>query len=234
VQWWWWIHRDDFIRRGLIATAAILVVAYVWAAQHAPVTVLSYTKALVWPAVAALAIILLRRPILGLLQGTVLEEIAAGPVRARVAQRVEGQPAEDPEDLRRQLEQRQLGVTVLFNLNAAYQLQIDFLKHLQRAPEGLTEEASLRYFTEAIREKGLDPDKWDVSALFSWLRDQNLIWVRPDDAWELSNDGRSLVEIVNLPNFLVRAEARLSRTSGLPLDPWHGEKRLALRGRTAP
>jgi hypothetical protein len=184
---------------------AAAAVAYVVAARHAPGDVLSFTRALAWPAVVALAVALFRGPVIELLRDSTLEEFAAGPARARFGRR-QPQPDEaaalDPaifgaiDNLEVERVQQAYVIEVVYALAQAYQIQLDFLRHLNLAPNGWTPEAAVRWFDERLRELHIENDDYSADTLIPWLLNAALIEYNADGAYVLSQRGRDLLSVV--------------------------------------
>jgi hypothetical protein len=139
--------------------------------------VLDYLRVLAWPLVAVLALLIFKGPLLRLLGGLYLEEVNWRGSKLRFGARPqpfgdeEFVPVFDDEDQdapeHDDLEMYRTGANVAGALLQAYQMQIDFLDVLARAPNGLSSRRARRGSRSRSRKcrptrnNGLLTSSWD-------------------------------------------------------------------------
>jgi hypothetical protein len=85
----------------------------------------------------------------------------------------------------------------------AFQIQIDFLRALETAEDGLSHAAARQWFSDLITTKGLDPAQWDADALLTWLVNQGAITLGQDGAYRLTSFGERILVALGLPGLYV-------------------------------
>jgi len=175
--------------------AVIAVLALAAATLWAPAWTLEFEKVLAWPVAALIALIVLRRPLSGLVEGQALRKIGVGPggVTGEFEQREE---AFDPTQLASEEAPAELdsdvAILLLANLAQAYQMQIDFLRYVQHAADGLTHEATHDWFRPVLERHPVTAE-WDVEPLLMWLIDRSLLTLREDGRYILGPLGSDFI-----------------------------------------
>lgn len=206
----WWLMRGAAIRRvavTLAVSAALAGLGYL--IDRAPRTVLDYARVLAWPLVALLALALFRNPIFRLFRGIYLKEANVPFGLLRFGERQEasdsdalsalaaGETSVLPMDEAAELDMLRYGTRITGALLQAFQMQIDFLKILERAPEGLTRSAGEEWFRDELRKKQADLEQWDVPPLVAWMEDNELVTLDPDGRLIASEHGKDLLKFTD-------------------------------------
>ena len=177
---WWEVQS-----RAILAVTLIAIAAFVAAMIAAPEWTLRFTRVLAWPIVALIAIVLFRLPLGALFEGIVLKRVSGAGVAAEFAPRAEAQieaspaPHEFPEDL-----PDDRIVIALGSLVQIFQFQLDFLRHLQQAHDGLTSAAAHAWLRARLDENWITRG-WAVEPSLPWLLRQGLLVLREDDRYVL-------------------------------------------------
>jgi len=171
--------------------------------------VLSYLRVLAWPAVAVLGIFLLRRPIIALLRGLYLKEIGL-PGGPKLRFDTRQQEASDPEQLLEVApgeagavadrgQELRVAHTVgrhLALLTQSFQIQLDFLRALGAAPQGLTRDAAHAWFADELERRHFVANQWDIPTLLSWLENNGLVELNQDGALVRSSLGNGFAGFI--------------------------------------
>jgi hypothetical protein len=157
----------------------------------APDWTLRFSRVLAWPVVVLIAIVLFRRPVTQLVSGRALSRLKAGPFAAELEQRVEV----DLDFADEGFDQQQ-AIALLGALNELFQVQIDFLKHLQQAADGLTSGAARDWFDAAGERMGIE--EYDPEPGMKFLVERGLVILREDDRYVLAQFGQDLIELVEV------------------------------------
>lgn len=211
---------------GLVALVGLAALIAAW-----PDWTLRYVHALAWPAVALIAVAtfgpaLARRvPSLSALhlpggvvatfdqqQETYEETDYAAELTSPEAW---GPAIEDPGDGPAELapeEQDPLAlaneaIRLLGTIVGAFQMQLDFLRALAGAENGLTHAAASQWFADVIATKRLDPTTWEPEALITWLRNQGAITLAQDGTYRLTRFGDRIVAALGLSGLFVAPKA---------------------------
>jgi hypothetical protein len=207
-----------------IATALVVfaILVGVW-----PDWTLRYAHALAWPVVALIAVAVFgpalarRVPSLSALHlpgGVVatfdieqhafdLEDLGIEGLEEAVGEELaldEGEGGDEDESLARMAT---TALAVAGTIIGAFQIQLDFLMFLDRAPDGLTLAASRAWFVDALAARGLTDPGWNPDHLIGWLQNQGAIALTPDGIFELTLKGRGVLAILNSPDAFVAPKA---------------------------
>lgn len=106
-------------------------------------------------------------------------------------------PEHDPLELANE------AVRILGTIVGAFQMQLDFLRALAAAENGLTHAAAREWFIDAISSKGLDPTQWDPDGLITWLVNQGAITLGQDGVYRATRLGERVIEALSLPALYV-------------------------------
>jgi hypothetical protein len=194
-----------------LVLAAVLLAA--WLIDRSPETFLDYLRVLAWPVVALIGVLIFRRPLGAMFEGVVLKALGAGSVRAEFAVRTADQPAEidfdweafvdedgdefvnedgaedsEVQELRAALELRELANEVLWTYLQAFQSQVDFLRYLRDAPDGVDPEVAVRWFEAYITVQFGSTAGFDFAKSIGWLTTNRLVVV--------SHEGRYVITAV--------------------------------------
>jgi hypothetical protein len=187
LRWRMTVARFEIQARAVGLTALAAVGAIIAAMIVAADWTLRFSRVLAWPAVALIALVVFRLPFAGLLQGQALRRVAIGPASAELQQREEPFTPEAIIPGEEQAQHERV-VYILGTLAQIYQVQIDFLRHLRQAENGLMSEAARGWF-RAIA-KAPDADAASIDPLMAWLIERGLIVLREDDHYVLTELGQ--------------------------------------------
>jgi hypothetical protein len=153
-------------------------------------------------------------------EGVVLKALGAGGVRAEFEERRQEQPAdiefddwetlvgdEDELDLAEEeggeeseltalqtaIEARDFGLRVLWAYAQAFQSQVDFLRYVREAPEGIDPDAAEQWFTRYLVR--LNSTGFDAPKLIQWLLNNGLLEVTPEGRYILTALGDSVAAL---------------------------------------
>lgn len=165
---------------------------------------LSYSRVLAWPAVALVALIAFRSPLSGLFQGLRLGRVAAGSFAAEFQSRDEEfdpsslpGPAPDtavPVGREAELEQgarvSDYAIALLVLLAQTYEFQVEFLRHMKQAPDGLVANAAEASLAALV---GRPTPPHELTMFFGWLVRNGLLMLRSDGHYVLTQKGADLL-----------------------------------------
>jgi hypothetical protein len=207
-----------------LVVLGLLLVGVVWLLDHAAAMTLAYIRALIWPLVALTAAFLFRGSIRGLLANVRLSSLTLAGNKAEFRER-QRQPTSDEDAYLTQLlsmpdpdlldEQLELvddeaseepftprersffsAARYLFILNQIFEIQLDFLRYLRAADEGLSIAAVDDWWTEAKRERNITPELTN-EGLLQFITTNNFAHVTTDGLWELTPNGAEFLEFVD-------------------------------------
>jgi hypothetical protein len=179
LRWRLTLIRWEIETRAAGLLALIAVAAFIAAILVSPDWALRFSRVLAWPVIALLAIVAFRQPLSQLIHGQALSRVAAGPLSLELQQREE---EFDPALVTPPADESLTSEYVLHFLGTlaqVYQVQIDFLKHLHQAENGLTTEATHTWFRAALDRNPVTIG-WDADPLLQWLIDRALLTLRED------------------------------------------------------
>lgn len=181
LQLWWYLNADNVKRWAAAAVAGLVVIVLL---RKEADRLLDYLRVLIWPVVVLTAILIFREPLLRVLRGLYVKELNWRGSRVLFGQHPQQQnegdllPVPDP-SAADELENFRIGANVAGALLQAFQMQIDFLKVLERAPEGLSRQAAEAWFAEQVDRLDLDHEVWNPAALLGWMETRGLIAYTP-------------------------------------------------------
>jgi hypothetical protein len=204
------IHRRPNAK--IQATGAVLVAALIALTATWPDWTLRYIHALAWPVVALIAVAVFgpalarRVPALSALHlplGVIatFQEQANFDAEAIGAEAIEALPAAAGPD---PLETANVALRILGVVAGAFQFQLDFLRALTTAPDGLTPHAAGEWFDRAIEAHPIaESNDWASEQLLAWLVGNHTIELAPDGSYRLSRLGRQVLDALELPSLFV-------------------------------
>ena len=167
----WWIEERAVGVTATIAVGLFIVAMLLW-----PDWTLRFTRVLAWPVVVLIAFVLFRQPVSALVRGRGLKGAKVGPLELELEQTEEA-----ADELQTDHLDDARAIALLGILNQIYQVQIDFLKHLSQAADGLTSAAARAWFENAFERMELP--KEDPEPLLTWLTMKLLAELRDDDRY---------------------------------------------------
>jgi hypothetical protein len=172
-----------------LSVAVVVAAAFVTAMIITPDWALRFSRVLAWPLVALVALLLFRLPLAQLFQGQVLRRLSGAGITAELAPREEAQfEAPDPDEF--------LAERAIFTLGALaqmYQFQLDFLKHLRQAENGLTSAATTGWLRTRLDQNPLTTG-WLPDLTLPWLVDRGLVELRADDRYAVTALGAQFLD----------------------------------------
>lgn len=89
-----------------------------------------------------------------------------------------------------------LGKTIryLVLLNSIFQVQLDFLRYLGAAPDGIKQGALEKWWDEARATRNISPEL-TTDRLMNFIRTNELANVSPDGNWRLTEAGMELLGV---------------------------------------
>ena len=170
-------------RFGLVAFASLA--SYLALVFIEPTWTLRFSRVLAWPVVALIALFVFRVPLVALFQGQTLKSLSLGPATLELQQGAEDigatasptTPELAPDHV----------IFLLGTLAQIYQVQINFLRHLRQAEDGLTSEAARDWLRNAIAVP--DAPIQVIEPLLKWLVDRELTTLRADDRYIVTELG---------------------------------------------
>lgn len=92
---------------------------------------------------------------------------------------------------------------VLATITGSYQIQLDLLRTLQSATDGLTHAAARSLLADGLKARGADPAVWNLETLIEWLPNQSCVTVTPDAKYQITTFGRRVIWALDLPTLFV-------------------------------
>lgn len=201
---WWFTHASTFRWAAVILAILAAFAGLGYLVDDAPQTFLDYARVLAWPLVALVLAALFYKPIFRLFRGVYLKELDLSSGRFRFGERQEesnpdafsalptGGAGALPMDETAELNMLRDGTKITGALLQAFQIQIDFLKALDRAPEGLTRSAAEEWFRDELGKKQLDLGLWNIPQLITWMENNDLLSLDPFGRLVVSEHGENL------------------------------------------
>jgi hypothetical protein len=190
LQWRWTLARLQLAARTTVLTATVLAVAYLAAVLLEASWTLRFSHVLAWPVVALVALIAFRLPLSRMFQGQTVKRLSIGPATLELQQDAtnpsEGLAAHEPEEATQRV------IFVLGTLTQIYQMQINFLRQLRQAADGLSGEAALDWMRAATQNP--DAPTQIIEPLLRWLVDRGLVSLRADGHYLLEELGRVFLD----------------------------------------
>jgi len=97
----------------------------------------------------------------------------------------------------------QEAVRILGTIVGSFQMQLDFLRTLATADDGLSQVAARGWFEDVISAKGLDPSLWEVDGLITWLVNQGAVALGQHGAYRATRYGQRVVHALALLGLFV-------------------------------
>lgn len=207
---YWRLRHAVTIRRIAVTLTTLATLAGLgYLIDRTPQTFLDYARVLAWPLVILGALALFYNPILHLFRDLYLKELNVRSGRLRFDERQEhsdpdalralsaGKPDALPKGEAAELDLLRYGTKITSALLQTFQIQIDFLKVLEHAPEGLTRSAAVEWFRDELRDKHGDPEQWDVPPLVTWMETIGLLSLDPDGRLVASEYGKNFASFTD-------------------------------------
>jgi hypothetical protein len=168
---------------------------------------------LAWPGVIAIIAFLFRHQIVAMFKDRVIDEVGVGPVRGKFSSAQPVQEAGLPElpephdgaALQPGVNRLQVEIDVhkrmgdaLGILNQAYQIQIDFLKHLRGAEGGLKSASASEWFEDQVESRPqFVASFWKSEDLLGWMVARGLITLTTDDIYTIAPMGHLVLRFLD-------------------------------------
>jgi hypothetical protein len=178
----------------LPVTVAALATGLLIAMIIEPAWSLRFERALAWPVIALVGILLFRQPFAALLRSRGPRPFN-GPGRVSGELEVEEQIGSTEPTIADTRDEIEAGFIALAQLVQLYEFQIDFLKQVGQTTDGLTIDATHGWFRTALSARGLG--NWDSEQLIFFLLERQLVALSADGNYSLTATGHDFLNRIS-------------------------------------